>query len=107
MQQLLTPQQAAKLLAISVKQLRDLSHEGLISFVNIGLGTKRPTRRYLPQDIDDFINRRHVRNSPAVGTVRREAPHSIAYPIGDIQKVLADRDAAKALERERRKTKGK
>jgi hypothetical protein len=68
---LLTPGAAAKLLAISVKQLRDLSTAGEIRFVNIGLGNKRPTRRYLPADIEDFIARRRSPDNRPTGRPNR------------------------------------
>ncbi|MDW9762195.1 helix-turn-helix domain-containing protein [Sinorhizobium meliloti] len=55
---LLTPEQAADRLGISVRQLRDLTDEGLLRWINIGLGEKRPTRRYTEADLQEFIMER-------------------------------------------------
>ena len=62
---LLTPKQAAGLLTISERQLRDLTDDGAIGFVNIGLGSKRPTRRYEPAEIERFIGDRRTVKAPA------------------------------------------
>ncbi|TGP34052.1 MULTISPECIES: GIY-YIG nuclease family protein [unclassified Mesorhizobium] len=51
---LLSPLEAARELCISEKQLRALTAAGRIKYVNIGLGSKRETRRYDPADLDDF-----------------------------------------------------
>lgn len=63
---LLTPKQAAGLLTISERQLRDLTDDGAIAFVNIGLGAKRATRRYEPAEIHRFIEARRTVKVPAV-----------------------------------------
>lgn len=55
---LLTPEQAASELAISTRQLRDLTVSGEIRYINIGNGSVRETRRYDPADIEDFKSRR-------------------------------------------------
>lgn len=56
--QLLTPAEAAKLLAISTIHLRDLSTHGDISYVNVGVGKPRETRRYRLTDIQRFTQDR-------------------------------------------------
>lgn len=65
---LMTPTEASKYLAISIRQLRDLTDEGQIRWVNIGIGTKRATRRYTQAALDEFIAQRSikakVRHSP-------------------------------------------
>ena len=55
---LLTPAEAARELAISEKQLRALTADGPIRYVNIGNGDKRETRRYAPDDLAEFIRTR-------------------------------------------------
>ncbi|WP_430251262.1 helix-turn-helix domain-containing protein [Neorhizobium sp. DAR64860/K0K1] len=50
---LLTPKQAAAELAISSRQLRDLSLDGDIAFINVGRG-ERPARRYEMSDLEAF-----------------------------------------------------
>ncbi|WP_233426638.1 helix-turn-helix domain-containing protein [Rhizobium mongolense] len=92
---LLTPAAAAKILAVSVKQLTHLTLAGEIPFVNIGLGNKRPTRRYLPTDIDEFIARRRTTAMPLVLKQQIKSAASATYEIIDIEKRLADLRAAR------------
>ncbi|MCB5203263.1 helix-turn-helix domain-containing protein [Neorhizobium sp. T786] len=51
---LLTPAEAAGQLRISERQLRDLTDDGLLRWINVGRGKKRAARRYAQQDIDEF-----------------------------------------------------
>jgi excisionase family DNA binding protein len=60
---LLTAAEVAERLAISTRQLKQLSDAGEIAFVNVGLGPRRPARRYRPEDVDEFISRRTVVSS--------------------------------------------
>jgi DNA-binding transcriptional MerR regulator len=39
-------------LGISSRQLRDLTDDGLLPFINVGRRKKRPARRYEPADIE-------------------------------------------------------
>ncbi|TGT73268.1 DNA-binding protein [bacterium M00.F.Ca.ET.159.01.1.1] len=55
---LLTPAQAAEFLAVTPKHLLELTNEGALGWVNIGLEGKRPTRRYKQDDLADFIEKR-------------------------------------------------
>ena len=57
-QALLTPSEAANRLGVSVRQIRVLTDEGLLRWVNIGLGEKRPTRRFTEADLLEFIEER-------------------------------------------------
>ncbi|MGY2986484.1 MULTISPECIES: helix-turn-helix domain-containing protein [unclassified Bradyrhizobium] len=59
--QLLTPQEAAERLAITVEQLHDLVHDGEIAYIAVGRGSKRPRRRFTEQDLSDFIEQRRRR----------------------------------------------
>lgn len=59
---LLTPAETARELSISEKQLRMLTSEGLLPYVNIGCGAKRETRRYAPEDVAEFIAERRKRD---------------------------------------------
>jgi excisionase family DNA binding protein len=61
---LLTPEQAATRLNITEDHLRALVGEGVIGYINVGLGKKRPRRRFTEADIDDFIERRRERDTP-------------------------------------------
>ncbi len=56
---LLTPEEAARRLAISQRQLLGLVQAGAISFINVGIG-KRPARRYEPSEIERFIDDRRT-----------------------------------------------
>ncbi|WP_425374522.1 helix-turn-helix domain-containing protein [Mesorhizobium waimense] len=58
MSSLLTPVQAAELLAVTPKHLLELTNEGALRWVNIGLEGKRPIRRYKQEDLAEFIEKR-------------------------------------------------
>ncbi|RWN59940.1 MAG: DNA-binding protein [Mesorhizobium sp.] len=62
---LLSPEDAARELCISEKQLRALTCAGKIRYVNIGLGEKRETRRYDPADLEEFRENRKCLSSSA------------------------------------------
>jgi len=68
MSALMTPAAAARLLCISEKHLRALTVAGEIRYINVGLGTKRETRRYDPQDLAAFQEARTTTSakSPAI-----------------------------------------
>lgn len=57
---LLRPEEAAQFLAISTRQLRDLTRAGDIGYVNIGQ-RDRETRRYTMADLEAFIEARKNR----------------------------------------------
>ncbi|WP_248127312.1 helix-turn-helix domain-containing protein [Brucella pituitosa] len=65
---LLTPEQAAEALSISVRHLLYLTKDGEIPFVNVGRG-QRTIRRYDPADIQAFIESRKVTEVPPEATV--------------------------------------
>ncbi|WP_152104144.1 MULTISPECIES: helix-turn-helix domain-containing protein [Bradyrhizobium] len=65
---LLTGKEAAARLGITVDQLAALVHDGEISFINMGRGSKRPRRRYTEADLDDLIERRRRRESCPSGS---------------------------------------
>lgn len=88
--ELIMPEEAAKRLCISVKQLRDLTDAGYLRWINIGLGGKRPTRRYTETDLQAFIEERSekacrsTRNPDAKPT-----PTTSSYRVVDFQETLA------------------
>lgn len=95
MRRLLTPKEAAGLLAISDRQLRDLANQGHIAFVNVGRGN-RPTRRYDPVDIEAFmLARKSVANPPIVAGGRSTA-HSQTIDASDFQARLDARAKARS-----------
>ena len=81
MRRLLTPKEAAELLAISDRQLRDLANQGHIRFVNVGCGN-RPTRRYDPVDMEVFML---ARKSPSSSSIGRAARRSAVIDARDFQ----------------------
>ncbi|MBY5689379.1 helix-turn-helix domain-containing protein [Rhizobium leguminosarum] len=60
-EQLLTPQQAAEILTISVKLLRAHVKAGDIAFIAKGTGVKRRKMAFDPADVQEFIDRRRTR----------------------------------------------
>ncbi len=54
---LLTPQEAAQLLRVSVETLRVMP----IPYITIGAGHKRPRRRYLRQQLLDWCKEQSIR----------------------------------------------
>ncbi len=66
--QLLTPTQAAELLGISTKTLREHVRSGEIAVISTGCGMKRPRVAYAASDIQDFINRRRTRLCQSTNT---------------------------------------
>jgi excisionase family DNA binding protein len=72
--QLLTPEEAAERLAITVEQLTSLVFDGDIAYITVGRGKKRPRRRFTQADLDDFIERhrrREVRLPESIGRGNR------------------------------------
>jgi excisionase family DNA binding protein len=92
---LLTPEKAAEELGISGRQLRDLSADGKIPFIDVGRGG-RPARRYDPADIQAFISERRTISCPSSNAPapKRTATTS-ASKVFDIQAILAARTREK------------
>jgi excisionase family DNA binding protein len=95
MKPLLTPKEAAKLLAISDRQLRDLVSQGHIAFVNVGAGN-RPTRRYDPTDIEAFMRARKSVANPSIVAGGRSTAHSRTIDASDFQARLDARAKARS-----------
>src|ERR1700680_307026 len=55
--------EAARRLDITEEQLSALARDGEISYINVGRGTKRPSRRYTDQDLEAFKERRRRREA--------------------------------------------
>lgn len=85
---LMTPAEAAKHLAISTRQLRDLTQNGSIRYVNIGQ-RDRETRRYHPSDLEAFIEERRCLYSSA--PARRTIPTTSVFGVSDFQALLSAR----------------
>ncbi len=92
---LLTPKDAAARLAISVQQLKDLTDDGLLRWVNIGRGNKRPTRRYTEVDLDEFIERRSTRCQSIKKQVAKPIRMTSSYAAVDLQAIRAKRQSEK------------
>ncbi|WP_374708726.1 helix-turn-helix domain-containing protein [Shinella sp. CPCC 101442] len=65
---LLTPDQAAQLLTISTKTLREHVRAGEIAFIPTGRGEKRVRMGFDRKDILDFIESRRKRACPSTST---------------------------------------
>jgi predicted site-specific integrase-resolvase len=98
---LMRPVDVANHLGISTRQLRDLSQQGAIPFVDVSLG-ERPSRRYLPEDVEAFIQDRRTFMSPVTSssttvTTKRQ-------PAGlDFERIRADLKARKQSEKATRR----
>lgn len=90
---LLSPEQAARELCISEKQLRSLTCAGRIRYVNVGLGEKRETRRYDPADIQEFREARKCLSSSA--PANRNTRTTSVIDASDFQARLDARQSAK------------
>jgi len=92
---LLTPEQAAEALSISVRHLLYLTKDGEIPFVNVGRGL-RMIRRYDQADIQAFIESRKGTETPreATASVRISKPQKeeLYKPI-DFRALLDERRA--------------
>lgn len=92
---LLTPEKAAEELGISGRQLRELSADGTLPFINVGRGG-RPARRYEPADIEAFKAERRTISCPSSSA---PAPKRTATTSGirviDFQATLAARQNEK------------
>ncbi|MHC2415549.1 excisionase family DNA binding protein [Bradyrhizobium diazoefficiens] len=65
---LLTGKEAAARLSITEDQLTALVQAGEIAYINVGLGSKRPRRRFTRADLDDFEARRRRREACLSGS---------------------------------------
>ncbi|MCV0379031.1 MAG: helix-turn-helix domain-containing protein [Nitratireductor sp.] len=78
---LMTPAEAAAQLGISSRQLRDLTTDGEIPFVNIGRG-ERATRRYDPIDIAAFIMARKKTACPSISAPAHRSTATTSAVVG-------------------------
>lgn len=93
---LLTVMEAARLLNISGKQLRALTVAGEIRWINVGLGKKRPSRRYERHDIEAFKAEKAQRSCLSTNAkVERPIPMTSLYKVVDFQATLAQQQSAK------------
>lgn len=56
--ELLTPEETAERLRVSVEQVRCLIRKGQIAAINVGSGEKRPLYRITEHALHDFLDRR-------------------------------------------------
>ncbi|TGT65368.1 helix-turn-helix domain-containing protein [Mesorhizobium sp. M2E.F.Ca.ET.166.01.1.1] len=84
MSRVLTPAQAAELLAVTPKHLLELTNEGALRRVNIGLESKRPTRRYAQDDLIEFIERRSQKACRFIeSTANQNTPMTSSFAVID------------------------
>ncbi|NJL06983.1 MAG: helix-turn-helix domain-containing protein [Methylacidiphilales bacterium] len=97
----MTGAEAAAFLRISMKTLNAHIRGGAIRYVNVGLGTKRPRRRFTDSDLREFLERQSrmdVQPCQSIDRKTRRTTNSISSG-----KVLAFTDLrnARAAERQR------
>jgi len=93
---LMTPAQARAELGISDTQLRDLTDDGEIPFINVGRGSKRATRRYDPSDIEAFkAARRRVECRSISDPVPAPTPTISSSGAVDLAEIRARRKSEK------------
>jgi excisionase family DNA binding protein len=76
MSDLMTTKEAALELGVSTAQLTRLTLDGEIPSINVGRGKKRPARRYLPTDIEHFLEQRRTVACPSIGEKARPRSRS-------------------------------
>ncbi|MGV1831670.1 helix-turn-helix domain-containing protein [Agrobacterium vitis] len=94
-QALLRPSEAAQLLAITQKQLRLLTDEGHLRWINVGLGKKRPSRRYQLDDLEAFKERRAQICQSTSARAATPTPMTSNYKIVDFRGTLEQRQSAR------------
>ncbi|MFD2058868.1 helix-turn-helix domain-containing protein [Mesorhizobium calcicola] len=96
MSKLLTPAQAAELLAVTPKHLLELTNEGALRWVNIGLEGKRPTRRYKQDDLAVFIENRSQKACRYIeSTANQNIPSTSSFTVVDFQAPRAPATSAR------------
>ncbi|TCQ12589.1 helix-turn-helix protein [Rhizobium sp. PP-F2F-G36] len=63
---LLTPEDVANELRVSVHQVRNLANAGDLPFINVGNGQAKPQMRFEPESIATFKARRRVAKCPSI-----------------------------------------
>ncbi|MBU1313969.1 MAG: helix-turn-helix domain-containing protein [Alphaproteobacteria bacterium] len=91
-EKLLTLKDVAEILAISERTVRDFVDAGAMPFVDIGHGRKRRLMRFLPADVDAFIDGRRKIARPSLPP-RRVTPAATAAGAVDFLDILAKRKA--------------
>jgi AraC-like DNA-binding protein len=79
-----TPQEVATRLGMSVKQVKTLAlKDGELRFINTGRGTKNIRMMFTDADVEEFIKRRHKRNTPQQQSpTQKGTSHRAAEVIG-------------------------
>ena len=98
---LLTADEAAKLLRIGRRTFDGHVARGDIAYIAVGLGLQRVRKRFDPADIDRFRERqRRAEASPQVMPSRRRSKKVHAIEIVDFKALLEERRAARRTARE-------
>ncbi len=64
MEPLLTTNETAKLLKVSERQVRYLINSGRLKVVNLGLGGKRKSLRFRPEDVELLVSNSMAKEDP-------------------------------------------
>jgi uncharacterized protein with von Willebrand factor type A (vWA) domain len=96
MSELLTPSEAADKIGVSTAQLTRLTLDGELPSINVGRGKKRPMRRYLPADIEHFLEQRRTVACPSTGEKARPRSRSTSgSKVIDFRETLEKHRSAK------------
>lgn len=90
---LFMPAEAARYLGISVKQLRDITKNGSITYINVGLGNKREARRYDITDLEQFKSEQKCRFQK--DTKPQPIRTTSKSTVSDLQAIRAERQKEK------------
>ena len=88
-----TPKQTADYLRVSVGQVRALAHAGLLPYINVGLGTKRPRMRFDPEDVRVFKQNQRKVGPACHPSTRVGKAHTIKPTSGLMVVSFADQQA--------------
>lgn len=104
---LLTADEAAKLLRISRRTFDGHVTRGDIAYVAVGLGLKRVRKRFASEDITGFRDRQRRVECPPEPTRRRKPATQLAkHGIIDFKALLEERRAARRAERQAKRDGG-
>jgi hypothetical protein len=93
---LLTPEDVAAELRISVHQVRNLANSGDLPFINVGNGSSKPQMRFEPESIATFKVRRRVAKCPSTSApAGKHTRMTSNVEALDIQAIREERRSAK------------
>ncbi|MQU78440.1 helix-turn-helix domain-containing protein [Sinorhizobium medicae] len=93
---LLTSEQTAEMLNVSIKTLREFVRAGDIAYIRLGKGQAKPRLGFHIDDINDFIKSRRTRACPSTSQrTARITTSTSKSPVYDIMALRRQRTAEK------------